>query len=215
MSDINFKKCIQEADLILLSIGQNSFPINIKKAIEKGIKNLNITIVKYSDIEKEDLSKSNLTGNCYEENGKYYILYNDKLSSEGRRRFSICHELGHILMGHDLSLKNNSIQEKEADEFAAELLMPEAIIQEVVRRGYQISDQIRLENIFKASKQSYDIRLKEYGKYPDWYKKSMDTSSILLQFKGFLDETFPYRNKYNYYDVDEQEDEEKIRDSWR
>lgn len=215
MSNVDIKKCIQEADIVLLTIGQNSFPINIKKAIEKGIKNYNITIVKYSDLTSYDLSQSNLLGNSYEENGKYYIEYNDKLSSEGRRRFTICHELGHILLEHDLTLKNDKVQEREADIFAAELLMPEAIIQEVVKRGYSIRNQNRLENVFKASTQAYDIRLKEFGRYPDWYIKAMDTSSVMLQFNGFLNEAFPDKRKYDYYDVDVQEAEERAKDAWR
>lgn len=39
-----------------------------------------------------------------------------------RIRFSLCHELGHIVMHQD---SPNPFQEKEADKFAAEFLMPE------------------------------------------------------------------------------------------
>lgn len=215
MSDVNFKKCIEEADLVLLTIEQDSFPLNLKKAIETGIKNYNISIVRYSDLTNEDLTNSNMLANVEEMNGKYYIEYNDKILNEGRRRFSICHELGHILLEHNLSLKNDPVQEQEANIFAAELLMPEAIIQEIVYRGYNITNESSLQNIFKASKQAYDIRLQEYANYPDWRKKTIENSSILLQFKGFLDEAFPYKNNYEYCDIDEEENEERARDAWR
>lgn len=53
----------------------------------------------------------------------------------GRRNFTIAHELGHFLLGHSIpsgteqeSIERTASQEREADVFAAELLMPEDLV---------------------------------------------------------------------------------------
>lgn len=74
------------------------------------------------------------------EDGKKVIGINKK-QSEVRQRFSIAHELGHYLSGHE-SYNHDQIvvdperryqdpsfqAEQEADEFAAELLMPSRLL---------------------------------------------------------------------------------------
>ncbi|QIB58188.1 ImmA/IrrE family metallo-endopeptidase [Blautia producta ATCC 27340 = DSM 2950] len=52
------------------------------------------------------------------------VFYNDKLCIQ-RIRFSLMHELGHFLLGHETESREN---ESEADAFAANLLAPEALI---------------------------------------------------------------------------------------
>ncbi len=45
-----------------------------------------------------------------------------------RRRFTIAHELGHLYLGHTCGGDQNDNKEKEANQFAAELLVPLAFI---------------------------------------------------------------------------------------
>ena len=45
-----------------------------------------------------------------------------------RRRFTIAHEIGHLIMGHTCNDNFSDYREKEANEFAAELLMPLAVL---------------------------------------------------------------------------------------
>lgn len=52
------------------------------------------------------------------------VLYNDSLCIQ-RIRFSLMHELGHYILGHNIKSKEI---EREADAFAANLLAPEAVI---------------------------------------------------------------------------------------
>lgn len=52
------------------------------------------------------------------------ILYNDSLCIQ-RIRFSLMHEPGHYILGHNIKSKEF---EREADAFAANLLAPEAVI---------------------------------------------------------------------------------------
>ena len=53
------------------------------------------------------------------------ILYNDTIPSQSRIAFTIAHELGHLFLAHE---EGSPRTEREADAFAASLLMPEAVI---------------------------------------------------------------------------------------
>ena len=68
-------------------------------------------------------------------NGRGLIRYNDNITYEGQRRFTIAHELGHwelhsdkhqfmICNEDDMRDYGKSVMEREANLFAAELLMP-------------------------------------------------------------------------------------------
>lgn len=59
----------------------------------------------------------------------FAIGYNSSQSWH-KRRFTIAHEIGHLLMGHTNSMADNKCCEKEADEFAAELLIPLKILKD-------------------------------------------------------------------------------------
>jgi Zn-dependent peptidase ImmA (M78 family) len=57
--------------------------------------------------------------------------------SSSRIRYTIAHEIGHEVLGHEHDLQNHSRLheiEDEADEFASELLMPEEQIQSALTR---------------------------------------------------------------------------------
>lgn len=209
----DYKKAINAADCILLSSNQFELPLNIEKLL-KGIKTLNIQINKYSDAGLEKASKIKNSGFVTENNGIYYVLYNDGIESEGNHRFTLCHELGHIILEHDLSRPDDKIQEAEANAFAAELLMPEAIVQEMINRGYSIVNEASLDALFNASYQASCIRVDEFKKLPEWHGRYTDYDSIVnVQFKNYLDKYFPKR-KSSYYDIDNELETQKERDSW-
>lgn len=71
--------------------------------------------------------------------GRYVIVYDDAVFSQGRIIWTIAHEIGHIVMGHlrdfeqteihkGLTLKENTVLEKEADTFASEFLAPAEVL---------------------------------------------------------------------------------------
>lgn len=85
--------------------------------------------------------------------------------NQGRDRWSVAHELGHIVLGHyelypvdtimsdRLTDRERYILDREADIFSEELLMP---AEWVVRYKQDLSD---LKNLFKVSKEAMSIRL--------------------------------------------------------
>jgi|SRR3989344_3202269 len=82
-----------------------------------------------------------------------------------RQRFSISHELGHFLLGHDIGKDEyvekefNSVdpKEKEANAFASALLMPTEWIKKSIKKdGLDVE---KLSRIYDVSKQALTIRL--------------------------------------------------------
>ncbi|TXI35276.1 MAG: ImmA/IrrE family metallo-endopeptidase [Candidatus Moraniibacteriota bacterium] len=58
-----------------------------------------------------------------------------------RRRFTISHEIGHLLMGHTCSPEDKgSIKEIESNQFAAELLVPLALIKKDFKLSQNLED---------------------------------------------------------------------------
>lgn len=81
---------------------------------------------------------------CRMDRSKGVILLSDSIDDEGRKRFTICHEIGHyILPGHGkVSCKANAIEsnssqlsphEIDANRVASELLLPTSLIYPIVR----------------------------------------------------------------------------------
>lgn len=109
-----------------------------------------------------------------------FILFHPELSgapSPGRVRFSISHELGHYFLDHhrealiagqahnsDSGFICNAIMEREADEFAAALLIPGIVLKRrLAKRGFMTLEEIlRLSDDWKTSATSAAIR---YAKY--------------------------------------------------
>jgi Zn-dependent peptidase ImmA (M78 family) len=88
-----------------------------------------------------------------------------------RQRFSVAHELGHYLLGHkEFDVGGTHVdeatpsyldpelrQEREANEFAAELLMPAELLKRDVEK-YGL-DAARLARIYEVSEQALWIQL--------------------------------------------------------
>ena len=84
------------------------------------------------------------------------------------QRYTIAHELGHYLCGHQMYEKtfvddetkyydHHFQQEKEADAFAAELLMPKEFLErDLAKYGLDIP---KLKELYQVSKQALWIRL--------------------------------------------------------
>lgn len=112
-------------------------------------------------------------GLSYIENNQRVILINSEQPA-ARKRFTIAHELGHHVLGHtesghmfrdkapDMNPYGAPPQEREANSFAASLLMPPEVVHElVVELGN--SELSYLAKCFQVSEQAMSIRLKTLG----------------------------------------------------
>ena len=110
---------------------------------------------------------------------KPYIRFNNNESPQ-RQKFTIAHELGHYVLHKDIPLfveKNEAVlyrnmdsttgellKEKEANAFAASLLMPKFMIDEqidIIPNG--IDPVSHLSEVFKVSSQAMYYRLNNLG----------------------------------------------------
>ena len=132
----------------LLEYGYNSFPIDSFKVLE----DLSEYVICIPWSEARSILKSQDPFHLREihaeartmrsrDEGKYYIVYDDvRANSDHRITWTIMHEVGHILLGHltdfgetaldrgGLTNKKYGVLEKEAHYFAAEVLMPTALL---------------------------------------------------------------------------------------
>lgn len=97
---------------------------------------------------------------------KEKVIYLDKTDPYTRKRFTAAHELGHYLLhenAEDIMYRKRSEKdaaEREADEFAAELLMPESVI----RLYWTVAENIQqLAVIFGVSYSAMLNRLRHLG----------------------------------------------------
>jgi len=130
---------------------------------------------------KEEYLEDNISGFLYKKGKKPTIVVNEDHPLV-RRRFTIAHEIGHYVLGHsgDLFLDRKYILfrdskssdgslrvEKQANKFAAELLMPEeSILYEIENRNIDFDDDNQIVNLARAfgvSSQALLIRLSNVG----------------------------------------------------
>ncbi len=102
-------------------------------------------------------------------NGQFVIFINKKTPGD-RYRFTLAHELGHIIMHRIPTLEMDS----EADRFAAELLMPkEDILYDL--RILKLERLLFLKKRWKVSMQAIIYRAKELGTINDRYYRYLFT----------------------------------------
>ena len=81
-----------------------------------------------------------------------------------RQRFSLCHELGHILLMHPPEARCNARQiayyNTEADECAAELLMPGSLLGRWINTTRNVGE---LARIFDVSKEAMALKVKQWN----------------------------------------------------
>lgn len=157
----HYKKARDMSWRVLLECGINSLPVDLWKISE----HYNIGISTYT--------KSSITQLFQEDvlRGDGFIVYlgnrkeifiNDTIKNKPRRRFTVAHELGHGIMGHDIGMihyrnsENDSqtdMQEFEANIFARDILMPATVL-----AALNIHTPDEIMHICNVSRRSAEIR---------------------------------------------------------
>ncbi|QYN02762.1 ImmA/IrrE family metallo-endopeptidase [Pseudomonas protegens] len=119
---------------------------------------------------EEELNDVGASGDCYfDSKGRPVIRYNPR-EPQTRQRFTIAHELGHLLMGHirpgqrahrdpmrSYDAYHERPMERQANEFAAQLLMPESVVRMAAKSNPNTQDLARNFNV-SADAMGYRIR---------------------------------------------------------
>lgn len=158
-------KSAQELNSLALRVrrewGEDSYsPIDIF-AIVNGWKEKKITVVWYP-------LSSRISGMCTKVDNDVVICINSA-TSYGRQRFTLAHELYHVLYGENVSRvicdmsmgEDKSESEKEADRFASYLLMPfDALLQySSGSKDWNLDEVIEAEQFFQISHNAMLFRL--------------------------------------------------------
>lgn len=115
----------------------------------------------YNKKDNKEFLQISTDGFVVENNNKYIIFLNQDMI-ESRQRFTIAHEIGHIVLGHhNLDgynlIANSGLDtdvEQEANMFARLILCPAQITRYLPKNSDCIS------NLFKVSKQMAELTLK-------------------------------------------------------
>lgn len=186
-NNIDFENIISKAYETLIIQDNLLFPLdvfNIKL-------NLNMKIISFDELAQisstsyeqiKELSQ-NADAFKYEQNGILLIVYDNKIQSLGRKRWSIAHEYGHVVLNHRCQSDQNEI---EANFFAANLLLPQCILKELlIKRGDITKDYLKGKfGISEEAATKYLARIN--GRGFDYFKNEYD-DIILGKSKKFLD----------------------------
>ena len=175
---------------VLLDAGITSLPVDLNQIL----KTLDINVFLYCDADF-DADSPNLRGS----DGfttlvgyKKAIYLNEQKGTTQRRRFTMAHEIGHIVLDHPLkplvyrnseSDHNQKPEEVQANVFARDLLMPAGVlaalhvttVDEIMRicSVSYISAQLRLKRLTELYKRG------KFGAHPLERK-------VIAQFKAFI-----------------------------
>lgn len=143
-------------------------PVDIKNIASK----CNINALYLNEIE--DPTHIGLSGLAEIKNEERFI-YCSMSEIDVRQRFTLAHELGHHILGHvtpenpmkrddSSSFRSNSVayMEREANQFAAELLMPKVALDHYILKK-QESNIASLASKFQVSQVAMRYRLKNLG----------------------------------------------------
>ena len=135
----------------LLDVGINALPVKTLKITSF----FGIDVVKNSEVK---MLRPLESGCCMiDKVGKRVIVFDDT-ERMGRVRFTVAHELGHILLGHELEAgfghyrkisEGKPTIETQADEFAARLLAPACVLNAL--NAYNSDDIARLCGISRKA----------------------------------------------------------------
>jgi len=147
------------ADALLRDAKIKEAPVRISDVVRYVPDRYNLTVAGWHDLpDKVDA----LTR---KEAGITIIGYNNKVSVT-RQKFSVAHELGHLYMGHlhgqsSIDLNSTANDEVEANQFAAQLIMPPAMLRKDIKEG--LKDPKQLAKKYGVSEEAMWWKLTESG----------------------------------------------------
>ncbi len=152
---------------------------------------------------------NNCDGRMVMKNGKSIVSLNSNIEFPQKKRFVLAHELGHILLhgGKEATFSDDystleaykhGIQEKEANDFATELLMPEVFFREACLKKKFSPELLReLSEKFNTSITSTVYRFIDFGYHPICAIFSKDGKVEYSKKSKDLLYWIPNRNKLN------------------
>ena len=140
------------------------------KNLTKIIENLGVIIIKY------DFQSSKIDGLSIYTDYKNPIIFINSAFPSDRQRFTLAHELGHHVMHMNSNISSERDIEKEANQFASELLVPENEYSYQIEGYLDLPKLADLKRYWKVSMQMLLYKANECGIITEnqyrhlWYK---------------------------------------------
>lgn len=112
--------------------------------------------------------------------GRPFVFLSRRRSPE-RMRFDVAHELAHLVL-HPAAACDDAAQEREADAFASEFLIPRDAIPEYLRTNPPVAELLIVRNQFKVSAMALAYATHSAGRMTDWAYRN---TCIELSGRGF------------------------------
>ncbi|MFJ1997003.1 ImmA/IrrE family metallo-endopeptidase [Streptomyces asiaticus] len=116
----------------------------------------------------------------WDEDGHPLLLVNTRAPGD-RRRFSIAHELGHMVMHPKPGA--GAMQEKQADAFAAEFLMPACDIREAFSSGVHLAMLADLKQVWGVSMSALLRRAQTLNAISEWQYRTLVIEMSALGYR--------------------------------
>ncbi|MGN0163934.1 MAG: ImmA/IrrE family metallo-endopeptidase [Candidatus Ornithomonoglobus sp.] len=194
----DYKKARDLAWKILIKFKVSSLPVNIFDICH----NVGVRIYTYREnqelIKAYKLSRYALSNDGFSItiNNHYAIFYNDTIVPYSRTKFTLAHELGHILLGH---ITDNGVvtrwnvgeevppdpQETAANQFAARLLAPACVLYEL--NVQTVSELMSLTGLSYTAAEYRLKRLNELRERNKFYMSALERQ-VRHQFEDFITE---------------------------
>lgn len=189
----DYYRICKKARLTLIKNKLNFLPINLQKIVQ----NNNWYVCSFKKAKQllesleKDLTKDNY-GFTIKINRKFIIFYDDTIA-ESYQRFTIAHEIGHIVLNH-FNSSNHVNDEKEANMFAARLLMPLCILYEC-----NVTKIKEIQKMCKVSYQAAKFRFQRLCLIKTRNKFYTERLEIKVRklFNGFIEKYTNDRQNYN------------------
>jgi hypothetical protein len=117
--------------------------------------------------------------------GLRMVLYNAQTNAR-RLWYTIYHEVGHLICGHN---KHGDIEEVEANFFASQLLMPNAVIRYLADKKYAVTNSF-LMDCFGVSCEAAKKKMDYLNNYGYVFRNTYDDDLIALFIDG-LERQYP------------------------
>lgn len=194
MSYCNYKNARDAAWETLIECGISSLPVRPSEIC----RHYNWVLADYIDgkrsIELLGLSelKEKTDGFCAVTENHVYIFYDSSLTV-GRQRFTVAHEIGHLMLGHvgpDAATVENREptgaerdEETQANQFAARLLAPACVLHEL-----GATEPWEIQELCGISKQAAKIRaerMQELERRGRYYTSKLECR-VVKQFESYI-----------------------------
>lgn len=146
----------------------------------------------------------------------YKVIFLNKYQPNDRKRFSLAHELGHMLMHIDIPPKYKELVEDEANIFASEFLMPrDEVLRQFNSQPFNIKLLADMKRTWHVSmraviRRALNLKFIDKEEYRKWqiifskkgYNKEEPIQLPTVQPSMIYDTISLYKNELEYSDKD-------------